>query len=106
MKSFSASTIFQLPKLISAVFLLLLKFEHYMQLIVIKNIFNMRSAVEQLVYWSTAVQHSLPPAWSWASPQSNQSAGPVRFFIFCSISIFLLTSLVASRRPHCNAGAD
>jgi hypothetical protein len=39
-------------------------------------------------------------------PQSNQSAGPVRFLIFCSISISLLTSLVAGRRPQCNAGAD
>ncbi len=28
-------------------------------------------------------------------PQSNQSAGPVRFLIFCSVSISLLTSLVA-----------
>ncbi len=39
-------------------------------------------------------------------PQSNQSAGPVRFLIFCSISIFLLASLVAGRRPQCNSGAD
>ncbi len=37
--------------------------------------------------------------------QSNQSAGPVRFLIFCSISIFLLASLVAGRRHQCNAGA-
>jgi hypothetical protein len=38
-------------------------------------------------------------------PQSNQSAGPVRFMIFCSISIFLLASMVAGRRHQCNAGA-
>ncbi len=38
-------------------------------------------------------------------PQSRQSAGPVRFFIFCSISIFLLAGLVAGRRPQCTAGA-
>ncbi len=31
-------------------------------------------------------------------PQSTQSAGPVRFLIFGSISIFLLASLVAGRR--------
>ncbi len=40
-----------------------------------------------------------------ARPQSNQSAGPGRFLIFCSISIFLLASLVAGRRPQCSAGA-
>ncbi len=38
-------------------------------------------------------------------PQSNQSAGPVHFLIFCSISMFLLASLVAGRRPQCSAGA-
>jgi hypothetical protein len=32
-----------------------------------------------------------------ALPQSTQSAGPVRFLIFCSISISLLASLVAGR---------
>jgi hypothetical protein len=37
-------------------------------------------------------------------PQSTQSAGPVRFLIFCSISIFLLASLVAGRGPQCSAG--
>ncbi len=31
--------------------------------------------------------------------QINQSAGLVRFLIFCSISIFLLASLVAGRKP-------
>jgi hypothetical protein len=36
--------------------------------------------------------------------QSTQSAGPVRFLIFCSISIFLLASLVAGRGPQCSAG--
>jgi hypothetical protein len=39
-------------------------------------------------------------------PQSNQSAGPVRFLIFCLISIFLLASPVAGRRPQYTAGAD
>jgi hypothetical protein len=39
-------------------------------------------------------------------PQSNQSAGPVRFLIFCSISIILLASLVAGSRPQNTAGAD
>ncbi len=38
--------------------------------------------------------------------QSNQSAGPVSFLIFCSISIFLLASLVAGRKPQGTAGAD
>jgi hypothetical protein len=37
-------------------------------------------------------------------PQSTQSAGPVRFLIFCSISIFLLSSLVAGKGPQCSAG--
>ncbi len=35
----------------------------------------------------------------WISPQSTQSAGPVRFLKFCSVSIFLLVSLVVGRRP-------
>jgi hypothetical protein len=34
-----------------------------------------------------------------SQPQINQSAGPVRFLIFCSISIFLLASQVAGRKP-------
>ncbi len=34
---------------------------------------------------------------SW--PQSNQSAGPVSFLIFCPISIFLQASPVAGRSP-------
>ncbi len=42
----------------------------------------------------------------WYSPQSTQSAGPVRFLIFCSISIFLLASLVAGMGPQCTVGAD
>ncbi len=37
---------------------------------------------------------------------STQSAGPVRFFIFCSIGIFPLASLVAGRRLQCTAGAE
>jgi hypothetical protein len=37
--------------------------------------------------------------------QSTQSAGPVHFLIFCSISIFLLASLVAGREPQYTAGA-
>jgi predicted amino acid dehydrogenase len=39
-------------------------------------------------------------------PQSTQSAGPVRFLIFCLISIILLASPVAGRRPQYSAGAD
>jgi hypothetical protein len=39
-------------------------------------------------------------------PQSNQSAGPVRFVIFCSISIILLASPVAGRKPQWTAGAE
>jgi hypothetical protein len=38
-------------------------------------------------------------------PQSAQSAGPVRFLIFFSISMFLLASLLAGRRPQGSAGA-
>jgi hypothetical protein len=41
-----------------------------------------------------------------ADPQSTQSAGPVRFLMLCSISIFLLASLVADRRRQCNSGAE
>ncbi len=40
------------------------------------------------------------------APQSTQSAGPVRFLIFYSISIILLASPVAGRRPQWTAGAD
>ncbi len=40
------------------------------------------------------------------SPQSTQSAGPVRFLIFYSISMFLLASLVAGRRSQCSEGAE
>ncbi len=82
MKSFSASTIFHLNRLISAVFLWL-KFEHFIQLNVTKNVFNkfqsMRSAVEQLVYWSTAVLHSRPPAQSWASRWENSGEAQLTF---------------------------
>jgi hypothetical protein len=39
-------------------------------------------------------------------PQSNQSAGPVSFLIFCTISIFLLASLVAGRKAQGTAGAE
>ncbi len=39
-------------------------------------------------------------------PQSIQSAGPVCFLIFCSISIILLASLVAGRSPQYIADAD
>jgi hypothetical protein len=38
------------------------------------------------------------------APQSTQSDDPVRFLIFCSISIFLLPSLVAGKGPQCSAG--
>jgi hypothetical protein len=40
------------------------------------------------------------------NPQNTQSAGPVRFLIFCSISIILLARLIAGRKPQCTAGAD
>ncbi len=40
----------------------------------------------------------------YSQPQSTQSAGPVHFLIFCSISIFLLARLVADRGPQCSAG--
>ncbi len=40
------------------------------------------------------------------TPQSTQSAGPVHFLLFCSISITRLASLVAGRRSQCTAGAD
>jgi hypothetical protein len=39
-------------------------------------------------------------------PLSTHSDGPVRFLIFCSISIFLLASLVAGRRLQLTAGTD
>ncbi len=42
----------------------------------------------------------------WYLPQSNQSAGPVCFLIFDSISIFLLASPVAGRKPQWTTGAD
>jgi hypothetical protein len=38
------------------------------------------------------------------SPPQSQSGGPVHFLIFCPISISLLASLVADRRPQCSAG--
>jgi hypothetical protein len=47
----------------------------------------------------TCVQHVSPCSY----PQNNQSAGPVRFLIFCWISIFLLASPVAGRRPQYTA---
>jgi hypothetical protein len=68
------------------------------------------------VYWSYGPVGCLPTVYDIcgrkpeSSPcvylQSTQSAGPVRFLIFCSISIFLLASLVAGRRPQCNSGAE
>jgi hypothetical protein len=39
-------------------------------------------------------------------PQSTKSAGPVRFLIFCSKSIFLLASLLAGRRPQCTLAGN
>jgi hypothetical protein len=44
--------------------------------------------------------------FSLSQTQSTQSYGPVSFLIFCTISIFLLASLVAGRKPQCTAGAD
>ncbi len=53
-------------------------------------------------------QHSALPCTCTALliPQSTQSAGPVGFLIFCSISMFLLAILLAGRRPQCSAGAE
>ncbi len=39
-------------------------------------------------------------------PQSTQSAGPIRFPIFCSISIILLACLVAGRKPQCTVAGN
>ncbi len=39
-----------------------------------------------------------------AYSQSTQSDGPVRLLIFCSISIFLLASLVVGKGPQRSAG--
>jgi hypothetical protein len=60
---------------------------------------------------TTAPQPATAQQESWhvidrVVPQSNQSAGPVRFLIFCPISIFLLASLVAGKRPQWIAVAD
>ncbi len=49
--------------------------------------------------------HALCPLGE-VGPQSNQSAGAVRFLIFCSISIFLLASLVAGRRTQCRVAGN
>ncbi len=46
-----------------------------------------------------------PPDPSWVHSQSSQNAGPVRFFIFFSLTIILLASLVAGRRLPYTAGA-
>jgi hypothetical protein len=43
--------------------------------------------------------HHRPGSWRRVNPQSAQSAGPVCFLIFCSISISLLASLMAGRIP-------
>ncbi len=51
-------------------------------------------------------RHPPPAVCTRQHPQSNQSAGPIRFLIFVSISILLLASLVTGRRPQCTAGAD
>ncbi len=53
---------------------------------------------------STCFPKAQPNLWSIQTksqlrPQSTQSAGPVRFLIFCSVSIFLLARLVAGRGP-------
>jgi hypothetical protein len=46
------------------------------------------------------------PVYKPLCSQSNQSAGPVCFLIFCSISIILLASPVAGRKPQWTAVAD
>ncbi len=56
----------------------------------------------------TQTLQNIPPKRPTARvlhPQSTQSAGPVRFLIFCSISISLLASLEAVRRPLYTTGA-
>ncbi len=51
--------------------------------------------------------NAAPVIHSWMLyPQSNQSACPVRFLIFCSKNIILLASPVAGRKPQWTAGAD
>jgi hypothetical protein len=57
------------------------------------------------VQYISAVQYIVLAKWgSVSQPQSTQSAGPVRFLLCCSISIFLLDRLVAGRRFQCSAG--
>jgi hypothetical protein len=51
-------------------------------------------------------EHMLRTDPARCQPQSTQNAGPVRFLIFCSVSISLQASLVAGRRPQYYAGAD
>jgi hypothetical protein len=63
------------------------------------------SQVIEYIPYSQVTEHILVHPTTVFGPQSNQSAGPVRFLIFCLISIFLLASLVAGRRHQCNAGA-
>jgi hypothetical protein len=53
---------------------------------------------------SRSTEYTFCASWSALFTQNTQSAGPVRFLIFCSISIYLLASLVAGRGPQCSAG--
>jgi hypothetical protein len=41
-----------------------------------------------------------------AGAQSTESAGPVHFLMFCSISVFLLASLGVGRRPQCTVARN
>ncbi len=68
--------------------------------------FRERNPIACWADWSTndddfcVSEYTLPPRGGGGErfrPQSIQSDGPVRFLILCSISIFLLASLVAGR---------
>ncbi len=62
---------------------------------------HLRRYLEALLHFFLRGQNTA--ATLYTIPQSTQSAGPVRFLIFCSISISLLASLVAGRRPQWTA---
>jgi hypothetical protein len=63
---------------------------------------DLQCAEQSVVQWVDWVLDSGQDS-KWAN---TQSGGPVHLSIFCSISIFLLASLVTGRRPQCSAGAD
>ncbi len=62
-------------------------------------------------YLSTGISNLLQPAQAEVelgqlSRYLASWTGPVRSLIYCSISIILLASLVAGRKPQCTAGAE